>query len=221
MVITIDGHAGAGKSTAARQLAAALGFDLLNTGAMYRAAAWCLAARGIDIFTNAPDEGVLGDCCGELTVDFDGERVRVGSADVTELIQTEDYGRAASRAGTFLVVRRRLQAEQRRLAAGRDLVTEGRDQGSVVFPDAVAKFFFTAAAELRARRRAEQLGLATDAATLAALAADIRARDRQDATRDIDPLIVPGGAVVIDTTHQSQDAVLALLIETVQRCRAN
>ncbi len=224
MVITIDGQAGSGKSTAARALAAALGFELLNTGAMYRAAAWALARAGADVYALDPAEPLPPDpaaLVAGLTFDLSAGRVRVGADDVTDDVCTEALGKAASRVGLFPAVRRRLQAEQRRIVGARDVVTEGRDQGTVVFPDAPAKFFFTAAADLRAARRAEELGLPNDPASLAVLAADILARDEQDRGRKLDPLTPAAGAVGVDTTTLGPDAVLLLMLEEVRRCRGS
>lgn len=224
MVITIDGQAGSGKSTAARALAAVLGFELLNTGAMYRAAAWALARAGADVYALDPADPLPPDAAAlvaGLTFDLSADRVRVGTDDVTDEVGTETLGKAASRVGLFPEVRRRLQSEQRRIVGGRDVVTEGRDQGTVVFPDAPVKFFFTAAADLRAKRRAEELGLPDDPAALSVLAADILARDEQDRARKLDPLTPAAGAVAVDTTTLGPDAVLALMLEEVRRCRAN
>ena len=189
MIITIDGYAGSGKSTAARMLAAELGFELLNTGAMYRADGVRLARRGIDIYAEPRDVAAIA---GAVTgyIRHDRRRVRLNGEDLTDYIYTEAMGRAASRVGTFPEVRARLKAEQRRLAAGRDIICEGRDQGTAVFPDAPVKFFFTASPETRARRRAEQDGIDPDRQpeAFAELVRQIVARDRQDEERPIDPL---------------------------------
>ncbi len=218
MIITIDGHAGSGKSTAARHLADALGFELLNTGAMYRATAHALTAAGIDIDADPRDAARIAALVGPFTFDLAGGRCRLNGTDLTDQIQSEDHGRAASRVGTFLEVRRKLQAEQRRLAADRNVICEGRDQGTVVFPDAPAKFFFTASAPERARRRAAELRMGDDPATLDRLAAQIAARDEQDEMRALDPLCRPAGAVVVDTSVLSPDRVLAAMLEAVATC---
>lgn len=219
MIITIDGHAGSGKSTAARQLAAALGFDLLNTGAMYRATAHALTAAGVDIDADPRDAARIAALVEPFTFDLAGDRCHLNGTDLTDLIQSEELGRAASRVGTFVEVRRKLQAEQRRLADDRDVICEGRDQGTVVFPGAPAKFFFTASTAHRARRRADQLMLECDPAALSELASRIAARDAQDESRALDPLRRPAGAVVVDTSDLPPDRVLAVMLEAVARCR--
>ena len=218
MVITIDGHAGSGKSTAARRLAAAIGFELLNTGAMYRAAALLLERHGVDYAARPRPSDQITAVVAPLRFDFRGGRVFLAGEDITDEIACEHLGLAASTVGGLVEVRRPLQAEQRRLAAGTNVVAEGRDQGTVVFPAAPCKFFFTATPADRARRRAAQLGLPADPATLADLAARIAARDRQDEARDLDPLARPAGAVEVDTSVLAADAVHALLLEVVRPC---
>jgi cytidylate kinase len=222
MIITIDGHAGSGKSTAARMLAAQLGFELMNTGAMYRAAAYVLGRHGIDIDAEPRDEArIAGEAAG-YSFEMTDTRVKINGRDVTDHIYTEAMGRAASRVGTFPEVRARLKAEQRRLAADRDIICEGRDQGTAVFPDAPVKFFFTASPETRARRRAEQDGIdpARQPEAFAELVRQIAARDWQDEERPIDPLRKAPDAVVIDTSHLTQNEVLTRMVEVVDRWRS-
>jgi cytidylate kinase len=221
MIITIDGYAGSGKSTAARMLAAQLGFELMNTGAMYRAAAYELGRQGIDLYAEPPDRAAIARAVAGYHFDMTDTRVKLNGRDLTDYVYTEEMGRAASRVGTFPEVRARLKAEQRRLAAGRDIICEGRDQGTAVFPDAPVKFFFTASAETRARRRAEQIGIDPDRdeEAFAELVRQIVARDRQDEGRAIDPLTKAPDAVVIDTSEQSEDETLARMVEVVDRCR--
>ena len=163
MIVTIDGYAGSGKSTAAARLAAALGFHLLNTGAMYRAVGVLLPRHGIDIFADSRDVEHVGRSVRAWTFEMPEDAVLVNGEDVTALTRTEDAGRAASRVGTFPEVREHLKSEQRRLAAGRDIVCEGRDQGTAVFPNAPVKFFFRASVETRAERRVKELQAAVGA----------------------------------------------------------
>jgi len=217
MIITIDGYAGSGKSTAARLLAAALGFELMNTGAMYRATAFALGEAGLDIHANPRDEAAITAVVANYSFQLTDTRVRLNGRDVTDRVDTEAMGRAASKVGTFPEVRTRLKQEQRRIAAGRDIICEGRDQGTAVFPDAPVKFFFTASVETRARRRAEQDDL--DPEKFAELKHQIALRDKQDEERSIDPLLKAADAVVIDSSDLTLDEVLSQMLEVVERCR--
>jgi cytidylate kinase len=219
MIITIDGYAGSGKTTIARQLADALGFELLNTGGMYRAAAVALGRLGVDVFADPRDETV-GRLVESFTFAMPPGRVLLNGMDYTAEVRTEEAGLGASRVGTFPEVRTRLKQEQRRLAADRDVVCEGRDQGTAVFPDAPVKFFLTASPEVRADRRVEQLLAQKLPADRAAVLRQILARDRQDETRAIDPLRAAPDAVRVDTTAMGPDAVLAVMLEAVAKCRA-
>ena len=221
MIVTIDGYAGSGKSAAATRLAEALGFRLMNTGAMYRATAFVLTRLGFDLYAEHRDVSAIARTVARFSFEMTDTEVRLNGEDLTPHVFTEAMGRHASRVGTFPEVRAALQKEQRRLADGLDVICEGRDQGTVVFPDAPVKFFFTASAETRAERRAAQEGLGADPATRAELVRQIQARDRQDETRAVDPLRKADDAVVIDTTHLTPDEVLARMLEVVNRCRSN
>src|SRR5579884_2260408 len=154
MIITIDGPAGAGKSTVSRALARRLGFDFLDTGAMFRAVALAALRRGVDV----ADAGALAALLEGLRLDLppDG-RVLLDGEDVSVAIRTADVSRMSSVVAVLAPVRRRLAALQRQIADGRDLVTEGRDQGTAVFPDAACKFFLIADPAERARRRQSEL----------------------------------------------------------------
>jgi cytidylate kinase len=221
MIITIDGYAGSGKSAAAMRLAEVLGFRLMNTGAMYRATAFALARLGFDLYAEHRDVAAIARAVGRFSFEVSDTEVRLNGEDLTPHVFTEAMGRHASRVGLFAEVRVHLQQEQRRLAEGRDIICEGRDQGTVVFPHAPVKFFFTASAEVRARRRAAQDGIDPDPETLAELIRQIAARDRQDETRAIDPLRQAADAIVIDTTSLTPDEVLARMLEVVNRCRSS
>lgn len=220
MIITIDGYAGSGKSSAAQRLADALGFQLLNTGGMYRAAAIALGKHGIDIFADPPNLTSIAQIVETFVFDMPPGRVILNEHDYTEAIRSEDAGKGASRVATFPAVRARLKQEQRRIADGRDMVCEGRDQGTAVFPDAPVKFFFVASAEVRADRRVAQLRHANLPADRATILKQIQDRDRQDETRSIDPLKAAPDALPLDTTALSLDAVLARMIETVEAVKA-
>ena len=219
MIITIDGYAGSGKSSAARGLADALGFTLLNTGAMYRAAGLALQDAGHDIYSEPPDLTRIAELVADYTFDMSGDRTVLNGVDYTERLQSPGAGAAASRVGLFPPVRARLKAEQRRIAAGRDMICEGRDQGTAVFPDAEVKFFFTASVQVRARRRFFERAAADQSADLAEIACRIEARDRQDETRPIDPLKQAADAVRIDTSDMPIESVLELMKKVVAECR--
>jgi cytidylate kinase len=220
MIITIDGYAGSGKSSAARGLADALpGFTLLNTGAMYRAAGLALQDAGLDIYADPPDLARVAELVADYSFDMSGDRTVLNGVDFTPRLQTPGAGAAASRVGLFAPVRERLKAEQRRIAAGRDMICEGRDQGTAVFPDAAVKFFFTASVEVRARRRFFERATADGSADMGVIARRIEARDRQDETRPLDPLKQAADAVRIDTSEMSLESVLELMKKVVAECR--
>lgn len=220
MIITIDGYAGAGKSSAAERLAAALHFERLNTGAMYRAAGLSLIDHGFDLNADPRDvAGITAHVAG-FHFDMTADRVMLNGVDFAGRVRDRGAGAAASKVGTFAEVRAKLKAEQRRIAADRDIICEGRDQGTAVFPDAPVKFFFVASAQVRAERRVAQLRAANEPAEYAEILTKIRERDRQDETREVDPLSCAHDAVVIDTSSAAPDAVLALMLKVVAECRS-
>jgi cytidylate kinase len=195
MLIAIDGPAGAGKSTVARAVARALGFDFLDSGAMYRAAALA-ALRGAD----------------PARVDVQlGERVILDGEDVTEAIRTPEVTEMASKVAADPVVREALVELQRRIIAAGDHVAEGRDIGTVVWPQAELKVFLTASPEERARRRAEQLG-----ADVETILTEQRLRDLRDTTREHSPLQAAPDAVELDTTGVDFDDVVRRIVGLVR-----
>ncbi len=191
MVIAIDGPAGAGKSTVARAVAAALGFTYLDSGAMYR----CVALAGIEAGADLDDAEAIGELAGSLRIDIDGERVELDGREVGAAIREPRVTEAASRVSVHPPVREAMVARQRRLIDAGHYVAEGRDIGTVVSPEAPLKVFLTASAEERARRRAAQTG--EDETTV--LAAQ-RERDERDETREHSALRAAPDAVEIDTT---------------------
>ncbi|MGH9178911.1 MAG: (d)CMP kinase [Acidimicrobiales bacterium] len=206
-MIAIDGPAGSGKSTVARAVAARLGLDHLDTGAMYRSVAFAALRDGID----PADEAAVADLARRLEIEV-AERVQVDGADATDAIRGATVSLAVSAVAQNSEVRAELVRRQRAWMADRSGgVMEGRDIGSVVLPDADVKVYLTASDEERARRRATEAGQ-PDAE---AVAADMARRDQLDATRAASPMVIAAGAVVIDTTGRSVtevvDAVLALL----------
>ncbi len=205
-LVAVDGPAGAGKSSASRGLAERLRFTYVDSGAMYRVVGVLAAERGIGL--EDPDE--LGRLVKGLMVDFPaaGARVVVGGRDVTDVIRGPGAGELASRVSTQTVVRERLVAMQRALARGGRVVMEGRDIGTVVLPDAAAKFYLTAEPATRAARRAAELRAAGESVDEAALAREIEARDRRDATRANSPLRPAADALLIDTTFLPLEEVV-------------
>ena len=220
MIITIDGYAGSGKSLAAINLAKALKMRLLNTGAMYRAAAATLIDAGIDIFAEPRDVEHIERHMQSLHFEDINGTMFVNGIDMTPQIGSEYAGRAASRIGTFPEVRAKLKAEQRRIATGQSIICEGRDQGTVVFPEAPVKFFFTASVDVRAQRRMEQLREKEIAFDPADIRRQIAERDAQDETRAIDPLKKAADAIAIDTTNLSPDEVLQIMLAAVVLCHS-
>jgi len=216
-VITIDGPAGAGKSTAARALARRLGFRLLDTGAMYRALAWAVREAGL-----APeDTPALRAMLDATTVALDGDHVLVNGRDVTGEIRAPAIGELTSVLTMLRPVRDKMTPMQRTLAADGGVVLEGRDTGSVVCPDADVKFYLDATLDARARRRREELmerGVTVD---LDHVREEVARRDRQDMGRAIAPLVRPADAVVVDTTGLDEARVLERLMDAVERARCS
>lgn len=204
MIITIDGPAGAGKSTTARMLARRLGFEFLDTGAMYRTVALAALRAGIDL----RDEQALARLVGGISLEMPGDQVLLDGADVSVAIRSQVVSEAASLVATSPAVRQHLVHLQRIIAAGRNIVCEGRDQGTVVFPDATCKFFLIADAEERARRRHRDLAVHGAAVDPAALVEALRRRDWQDATRTVGPMKAADDAIVIDSTGLSSEQVV-------------
>jgi cytidylate kinase len=217
-VVTIDGPAGAGKSTAARQLAARLGYSFLDTGAIYRTVALLARQRGIDW----GDGPALGALAGGIDLRFESvggaNRVIADGADVTGEIRTPAISEGASRVSAHPPVRAALLQLQRAIGARGRVVAEGRDTGTAVFPDAPAKFFLTASPAERARRRTLELTAAGRAAVEADVLAEMEQRDQRDSTRAASPLRRAEDAVEIDTSGLSADEVVDL-IEGIVRSR--
>jgi cytidylate kinase len=204
MIITIDGPAGAGKSTAAQVLAQRLDFDFLDTGAMYRVVTLAALRAGVALH----DQDALARLMDALRMEMPPGRVLLDGVDVSADIRTEIVTKATGAIADSPVVRRRLGEMQRAIAKGRRVVSEGRDQGTVVFPNAICKFFLSAAVEERARRRQAEMAARGEAVELAALLPMIEARDRRDAARELAPMVPATDAVVVDGTGLSLDQVV-------------
>jgi cytidylate kinase len=213
MIITIDGPAGAGKSSAARALARRLGFEFLDTGAMYRAVALAALRAGLDL----TDQQALAKLVADLRLEVQPGRVLLDGEDVTAAIRTAEVTAATGPVADSAVVRRRLGELQRTVAVGRDVVCEGRDQGTVVFPDAGCKFFLVADPVERARRRQREMAARGESLDLEAVLAAQEARDRRDAARGLAPMRPADDAVVLDNTHLSPDEVVGRMEAEVRR----
>jgi cytidylate kinase len=212
IVIAIDGPSGAGKSTIARLLAERLGYLQIDTGAMYRAATLLLARAGVDLGDLAAVERFCRDLDIRLEPDSGRQLVRANGIDVTDQIRTPEMSLLTSRTSALRPVREALLKSQQRMGSKGGVVLEGRDIGTVVFPDAEVKFFLSASVEERARRRCEELTLKGEPVTLAETIADVASRDRQDSERDIAPLRQADDAVLIDSSRLSIDEVLNSMI---------
>lgn len=219
-VIAIDGPAASGKSTAARELAAAIpGAVCINTGSMYRAVAWKAMRDGMD--PAHPDRDRLNRLLGTIRMRFvstpEGCELEVDGERPGNALRTPEVSAGASAIATIPEVRRKLVELQRAMAAEQMIVMEGRDIGTVVFPDAKYKFFLTASPEVRARRRLLQDGGNPDPAEVARVAAEIAARDKTDSTRADSPLRRAEDAVLIDNSTFSREETIQRMLERIQR----
>ena len=204
-VIAIDGPSASGKGTVAQAVARALGFHYLNSGALYRAVALAAAGAGVSV----ADEPAVAGVAARLQIEFPGDAVVVEGRDVTAEMQAEAVGAAASRVAASPPVREALLGRQRAFRKPPGLVADGRDMGSVVFPDAVLKVFLTASPEERAARRHKQLMDKGMRANMAALLEDIQARDKRDSERAVAPLKRCADAILLDTTRLSVSQAVA------------
>ena len=212
MIVAIDGPAGAGKSTVSKEVARRLGFTCLDTGAMYRAIAWQAIQNGVDFDDSQGLDQVANNYRIELTYD-QGEPspsgVLMGGVDVTRAIRTAEIDRAVSLVSKEPLVRAALVAQQQRIGNGGNYVVEGRDIGTVVFPDAAVKVFLFASAEERARRRvAQNAERAIGSVDYDEVLADIVKRDEIDSSRDSSPLEPAADAVMLDSSDLSIEEVI-------------
>lgn len=217
-VLTIDGPSGSGKGTISRGVAQVLGWHLLDSGALYRAVGYAAGVAGIDL----SDREAVTRCAQATRIDFrdpgDGgdTRVLVNGGDVTDELRTETGGAAASAIAAIPGVRAALVAKQHGMRRSPGLVADGRDMGTVIFPDAAHKVFLTALADERARRRYKQLKAKGLSVTLASLLREIQARDARDASREVAPLKAAADALVLDTTDLSIENVVTRVLEYVR-----
>ncbi|MFA9462339.1 (d)CMP kinase [Thiohalorhabdus methylotrophus] len=220
-VVTIDGPSGTGKGTLANLLARKLDWHYLDSGALYRAVAWTALRDGLAL--EEREEESLGELARTLNIRFEPAaegpvRVYIDGQEVTQELRSGPISEGASVVAAMQPVRDGLLELQRSFRRPPGLVADGRDMGTVVFPEAPAKIFLTATAEERARRRYEQLRAHETDVTLERITQELRQRDERDAHRNVAPLRASEGAYIIDTTNISIDAVLAEALERVRRC---
>jgi CMP/dCMP kinase len=215
LVVTIDGPAGAGKSTVSKILARQLDYIYLDTGALYRA----LAYKALKLKMPVDDVSSLTDLCANTRVVLENNngqmKVYVDGEDVESKIRTEEIGLAASKISTFPVVREKLLDLQREAGAQGGIVAEGRDMGSVVFPDADCKFYLDAGLEARINRRYKELSDKGLSVNYELIQKDMSARDNQDQKREIAPLRAPDGAIIIDSDNLSVQDVVGKMLSHV------
>ena len=211
MIIAIDGPSGAGKSTVAKLLSKKLNFEYIDTGAMYRAFAYKFYINNIDI-TEANINKVLL----ETTIDYNNNNVYLDGENVEGKIRNEHISKLASEISKLQPVRKKLVSLQRQIASTKDIVLDGRDITTVVFPNAEFKFYITASAQTRAKRRYQELIDKGEAVNLDEIIEDINKRDHNDMTRKNSPLRIADDAIVIDTSELSIDEVINKLVDIIK-----
>ena len=212
MIVTIDGPAGAGKSSIAHQVADRLGFEFLDTGAMYRAVTYGALQNEVDL--NYPD--ALAQYASTITLRWEDQCIYLDDVDISEQIRSPVVTKSIRYLADIPRVRDQLSQQQRRIAKGRDVVTEGRDQGTDVFPDAECKIFLTASPEERARRRQQQLADAGKQVTVQEILVAQNQRDLEDRMRDVGRLRAAPDAIVLQSDGLSADEVLEKVLEIVE-----
>ena len=208
LVITIDGPSASGKGTVAERVAQVLGFHFLDSGALYRLTALSAMKHAVSL----DDEFGVAELAAMLPAEFRDGAVWLAGKDVSDAIRAEAVGEGASRVAAFPAVRAALLDRQRAYARAPGLVADGRDMGTIVFPQAVAKVFLTASAEARAERRYKQLIEKGMSASLPALVADMQARDARDSARAVAPLQPATGALLLDTTEIGVEAAVQAVL---------
>lgn len=212
-VIAIDGPSASGKGTVAQRVAQALGFHFLDSGALYRGVALASIRRGIELENRLETSRIALN----LNIEFPGDRIVLDGADVTDALRAEAVGAGASRVAAYAEVRDALLARQRAFRQAPGLVADGRDMGSVVFPDAALKIYLTASAEERALRRYKQLIEKGMSASMSALLQEIRDRDARDSARAVSPLQKCADALELDTTGLSIEAAVAAVLAAYRK----
>ena len=216
MIVAIDGPAGAGKSTLAKRIAKDLGFTYLDTGAIYRALALKILRRAVDLNDTAELSAIVNDTAIDLRDSHGEVKVFLDGEDVSSSIRTPEVSQMASRASALPMVRHRLLDLQRALGRRGNVVAEGRDIGTVVFPDAQVKIFLEASIEERARRRYDELRAAGRAVTLNETIREMKERDNRDSERAIAPLIRADDAVALDSSGLTADGVAEMVLRLIK-----
>ena len=214
MIVAIDGTAGSGKSTTSKGVAEKLGFLYLDTGAMYRAATAAVLSASID----SDDESAVSDCVETIEIDFDesGRLIFLNGMDVSQTIRGREVTQNVSAVSAYPQVRKRMVAMQREIAGYRDFVVEGRDIGTVVFPNADFKFFIVASIEERAKRRQKDLAGLGIEQTVNDIVKNLKRRDALDSSREVSPLTKSEDAVEVDTTSMTIEQQIDLIVTHVR-----
>ena len=214
MIVAIDGTAGSGKSTTSKGVAEKLGFLYLDTGAMYRAATAAVLSASID----SDDESAVSDCVETIEIDFDesGRLIFLNGMDVSQTIRGREVTQNVSAVSAYPRVRKRMVAMQREIAGYRDFVVEGRDIGTVVFPNADFKFFIVASIEERAKRRQKDLAGLGIEETVNDIVNNLKRRDALDSSREVSPLTKSEDAVEVDTTSMTIEQQIDLIVTHVR-----
>ncbi len=208
-VITIDGPSGSGKGTVSKILARKLGYRYLDTGALYRAVAWKVQKKNI----SPDDEESLGKLLDTTVIKFEGLKILVDGTDVSAAIRTAEIGELSSQVSAMPIVRKGLFSMQRKMGLEGNVVIEGRDTGTAIFPESENKFYLDATTEERARRRYEELKLRTPEITLKQTVEDIKKRDRRDSSRASSPLMRTDDMIHIDSTGMSVEQVVSFILD--------
>lgn len=219
LIVTIDGPAGAGKSTAAKAIARKLSYLYLDTGALYRAVAWKILQEEIDDEDQTAISNILKRTSISLLNVADILKVVVNQEDISDQIRTEEIALLASKISSYPIVRKLLLEIQRQAGEQGGIIAEGRDMGSIVFPGADVKFFLDAESAERARRRHFELKQKGIEADLTAIGNDLKMRDKQDSERPLAPLIVPEGAIRIDSTKMDIAGVVETMLNYIYKIR--